>query len=290
MPELPFSKGHALGNDYLVINAADLPWPLTPARVRALCDRHRGIGADGMLLGSLGEAPFALRIFNPDGSKAEKSGNGLRIFAAYLHGRGLVGSEPFAVRLAKDEVTLQVQSAGPVGVLDVVADMGRASFQGEDVGYRKAGEVLGDELELPGGGTARVHPVSLGNPHCVVFVDELGRDDFLRRAPALATHPAFAAGSNVQFARVAGPDRLEAWIYERGAGETLASGSSACAVAAAALRLGLVTARELVVNMPGGSLEVRVQPDWEIQLRGPAQIVYHGRVSAPMVEAWGRLG
>ena len=284
MPELPFAKGQALGNDYLVIDAADLPWPLEPHRIRLLCDRHRGIGSDGILLGFLDETPIRLRIYNPDGSEAEKSGNGLRIFAAYLHGRGIVRDEPFAVALPKDTVEMRVEDTLPDGQLMIAVDIGTPSFRGADVGFKpEPGEALGAELDLGEAGTARVNPVSLGNPHCVVFVDELDRADFLRRAPALATHPAFVAGTNVQFARVAGPDRLEAWIWERGAGETLASGSSASAVAAAARRLGLVAARELVVDMPGGQVQIQVGEGEALRLRGPAEIVYHGRVAEPVV-------
>jgi diaminopimelate epimerase len=290
MGELAFVKGQALGNDYLVVEAADLPWPLTPARIRVLCDRHRGIGSDGILLAETGGGEFRLRIFNPDGSEAEKSGNGLRIFAAYLHDRGLVGEEAFVVWLPAEEVEMRVEEVGEGGVVEVGVEMGRASFRGEDAGFGlEAGEVLGRELELAGGERVRIHTVAVGNPHCVVFVDELRREDFVRQAPQLGAHPAFRAGTNVQFARVAGPGTLEAWIYERGAGETLASGSSASAVAAAAVRLGLVEAGELVVRMPGGSVGVEVREDYRIRLRGPAQIVYRGAVRAAVVEGWGRL-
>ena len=288
MPELPFAKGQALGNDYLVIDATDLPWPLEPHRIRLLCDRHLGIGSDGILLGFPSETPIRLRIYNPDGSEAEKSGNGLRIFAAYLHGRGIVRDEPFAVALPKDTVEMRVEDTLPDGQLMIAVDIGTPSFRGADVGFGpEPGEALGFELDLGEAGVARVNTVSLGNPHCVVFVDELDRADFLRRAPALATHPAFAAGTNVQFARVAGPDRLEAWIWERGAGETLASGSSASAVVAAARRLGLVAARDLVVDMPGGQVQVQAGEGEALRLRGPAEIVYRGRLSETVVR---RLG
>lgn len=277
MPDLRFAKGHGLGNDYIVIDAADLPWPLTVERIRAVCDRHRGAGSDGILLADLEARPFALKIYNPDGSPAEKSGNGLRIFAAYLHRRGLVAGEAFRVRLPKDEVTLKVEAELPAGVLDISAEMGRADFRGEAVGFApQAEEALGFVLPVEGGGTVRVNPVSLANPHCVVLVDELRRDEFLRLGPRLATHPAFPAGTNVQFARVLGPDRLEAWIWERGAGETLASGSSACAVAAVATRLGLIRPGRVTVEMPGGSVEVTVAEDYAIRLRGPAQMVTEG--------------
>ncbi|HLU24762.1 MAG TPA: diaminopimelate epimerase [Longimicrobiales bacterium] len=290
MNGVPFAKGQALGNDYLVVDAAELPWPMTPARARAFCDRHYGAGSDGVLVGYLDEDPIRLQIFNPDGSEAEKSGNGLRIFAAYLFGRGVVTHEPFQVRLARDQVTMQVETADRDGVLQVVVDIGRPSFRGESVGFRPVqGEALGVELELEGGETAVVNVVSLGNPHCVVFVDELRRDDFLRRAPQLVGHPAFAHGTNVQFARIAGPDRIEAWIYERGVGETLASGSSASAVAAAALRLGLVESRELTVEMRGGEVRIEAGDDGALRLRGPAQIVYTGHITPGAAAAWGRL-
>lgn len=290
MNEIPFAKGHALGNDYVVVDAKELPWPMTPARARAFCDRHFGVGSDGILIGYLDEDPVRLRIFNPDGSEAEKSGNGLRIFAAYLFGRELVADGPFQVRLARDEVTMQVEAAGEDGVLQVVVDIGRPSFLGESVGFLPVpGEALGVELALGSGETARVNAVSLGNPHCVVFVDELRREDFLRRAPKLATHPAFAHGTNVQFARIAGPDRIEAWIYERGAGETLASGSSASAVAAAALRLGLVESRELTIEMRGGRVWIEASDDGALRLRGPAQIVYTGRITGGAATAWAGL-
>ena len=286
MPDLPLAKGHGLGNDYLVVDAADRPWDLTPPRIQRLCDRHRGIGSDGILLADLATRPFRLRIYNPDGTEAEKSGNGLRIFGAYLHRRGLVGTEPFRVRLVKDEVRMKVEGVDPDGVLDITVDIGRASFRGADAGFiPEPGEAFGYELELSGGARAAVNPVSLSNPHCVVFVERLERDDFLRRAPALATHPAFPAGTNVQFARPTGPASLEAWIWERGAGETLASGSSACAVAAVARRRGLVSARDLVVSMPGGSVQVRVSDDYDIRLRGPAEIIWTGAITEGVVRS-----
>jgi diaminopimelate epimerase len=233
---------------------------------------------------------FELRIVNPDGSPAEKSGNGLRIFGAYLHGRGLVRTgEWFDVRLVKDTVRMRVEEDLGGGVLRIRAEMGRASFRGEDVAFRESGEVLGYELTLPAGGSAEVNTVSLANPHCVVFVDTLDRADFLARAPQLCTHEAFAEGTNVQFARVAGPRLLEAWIWERGAGETLASGSSASAVACAAVRRGFVAPGTFEVRMPGGSVEVSVSPDFEAILVGPAQIIYRGAVLAETLRGW-RLG
>lgn len=291
---LQVAKGHGLGNDYLVVDQAVLPFPLTPARIAALCDRHTGLGSDGLLVADVspviheGERLFGLRIYNPDGTEAEKSGNGLRIFAAWLHGRALVRDDWFAVRLVKDTVRMRVEGAAANGVVDVRVEIGRASFRGRDVAFiPRDDEVLGFPLDLDDVGTAEITTVSLSNPHCVVFVDALDRSDFLLRAPVLCTHPAFAEGTNVQFARVTGPRTLEAWIWERGAGETLASGSSSCAVAAAAVRRGLVEPGTFEVRMQGGSTEVAVAPSFDIVLRGPARMVFFARLEPGWVKELG---
>lgn len=281
-----FYKGHGLGNDYLALDLRALPFDLTPPAVRLLCDRHTGIGADGILARvASGEAAFGLRIFNPDGGEAEKSGNGLRIFAAYLfeHGEARIGA-PFTVETLAGVVELAILGQTPGGVLSVEVEMGTASFLSTDVGLAgPAREVAGEMLELAAGDRVAIRTVSVGNPHCVVFVDELEVEDLRRRAPQIATHPEFTRGTNVQFARVAAPGVLEALVWERGAGETSASGSSACAVAAAAVRAGAVVERLLAVRMPGGTLDVEVRDDWSVRLRGPVEGVYHGVLTAGML-------
>jgi diaminopimelate epimerase len=286
--DVRFCKGQALGNDYFVMDAAELPVELTPERAVLLCDRHHGAGSDGVLLADLTTDPVHLRIINPDGTEAEKSGNGLRIFGAYMYGRGLARlNEWFGVRLVRDIVSMRVEDELEAGAALIRVRMGPASFNGAEVGFvPEAGEVLEHEVSLRSDGTALINTVSLGNPHCVVFVDELIRSDFLERAPQLCTHPSFSAGTNVQFARVIGPRELEAWIWERGAGETLASGSSACAVASAAVRRGFVEPGQFVVQMLGGSVEVTVSEDFEVELLGPAQMVYEGRLMDAVAEAW----
>ncbi len=281
------AKGHGLGNDYLVVDRADLPWPLTAERTRHICDRHRGLGSDGILIGDIAEIPFGLEILNPDGTVAEKSGNGLRIFAAWLHGRTLVRTgEWFDVRLVKDTVRMRVEDERAAGELIVRVEIGTASFLGRDAGFAPVPDIaLGSTLELAGGKTAEVNPVSLGNPHCVVFVDALDRADFLERAPQLCTHSAFPRGTNVQFARVVGPRTIELWIWERGAGETLASGSSACAATAAAVRRGLAEPGTFEARMPGGSATVTVKDDFAIELVGPAQMIYEAELTDGVLQA-----
>jgi len=281
-------KGVALGNDYLVIDAADLPWPLTPERCGAICDRHTGVGSDGILVIDPGRQ-FSLRIYNPDGGEAEKSGNGLRILAAWLYDRGLVRNDWFTVRLLRDSVRMRVEAERPDGSLDIRVEMGRASFAAADVGFAGTGEIIGRTVALEGGMEAGITTVSMANPHCVVFVDRLDSDDFRARAPRLCTHEAFANGTNVQFVTTYEPAALEIWIWERGVGETLASGSSACAAAAAAVRRGFLPAGRIEVRMRGGIADVEVGDAYAIRLRGPARSVFSARVPQSLVDAWGRL-
>ncbi len=288
MRPLRFAKGHGLGNDYLVVERSSLPWPLTTARIRAICDRHHGIGSDGVLIADIDPPAFKLRIYNPDGSEAEKSGNGLRIFGAYLYQHQYVRlGQWFDVELVRDTVQMRVEEELAAGALQVRVAIGRASFRGEDAGFGpEPGEISNVAVPLMGGAKARINPLSLSNPHCVVFVDRLERADFLNRAPQLCTHATFPRGTNVQFARIVDRHTCEAWIWERGVGETLASGSSACAVAAAALHNALVDPGLVSVQMLGGVAEVEVSPDYEVKLRAPAVIVLEGEVRGEVVAHW----
>lgn len=278
-----FSKGQALGNDYLVVERsalAALGWPVPGTWVERLCDRHTGAGSDGVLVVEPARSPIRLRIYNPDGSEAEKSGNGLRILGAWLYRHGHVRREPFQVELATDTVVMTVEAENDDGSLDISVDMGPARFLADEAGV---------ELPLDGGESVTVHPVSLGNPHCVVIEPRLERERFLRIGPQLERHDWFERGSNIQFAEAGdADDRLRAWIWERGVGETLASGSSASAVAAVGRRLGLVSADTVTVEMRGGSVSVRVDEEYRLRLRGPARIVYEGAVVEEQVREWGR--
>jgi diaminopimelate epimerase len=282
-----FFKGHGLGNDYLALEMEELPFDLTPPAVRLLCDRHTGVGSDGILAAvSSASADFGVRIFNPDGSEAEKSGNGLRIFAAYLLDRGRVRiGAPFTVETPGGIVGLLIRGESDEGVLDVEAEMWTASFRSADVGLGGPDrETENEALELAAGDVVAINTVSVGNPHCVVFVDEIDPEELRRRAPQIGTHPDFERGTNVQFASAVDPATVEAWVWERGAGETSASGSSACAVAAAAVRRGMVSEREVAVRMPGGTLHVSVRDDWSVLLRGPVEGVFRGELTGEMVQ------
>lgn len=272
-----FWKGHALGNDYVVLDGTTVG-PPTPAVVRRLCDRHRGVGGDGVLVADLSDG-VAVRIFNPDGTEAEKSGNGLRILGAWLRDLGRIGGDPVAVRLPGESVELEILSSQG-GVHDIRVAMGVPSFRAGDIPFTRASpdaEVQGLSLAVAGTPLG-IHLVSIGNPHCVVFFDHLVDDRFQRLAPTLQAHPGFAAGVNVQFARVVDEDTIEARIWERGAGETLASGSSACAVVAAAHRSGRIDAREVQVVMPGGKVTVERDDQGGLHLTGEAVVVFEGEV------------
>ncbi len=282
---IPFVKGHGLGNDYLVIDERDLPGPLSVRAIAKICDRNHGVGSDGILLFVPSvRADFGVRIFNPDGSEAEKSGNGLRIFAKYLWDHGHAKRETFTVDTKGGVVECQLHPRqGRVNFVTV--EMGRASFRADEIPMRAgSADAVGLPLALPDGTRLQVTAVSVGNPHCVVFVEQLEEEVCRRLGPQIETHAAFPNRTNVQFARVAGRDALDILIWERGAGYTLASGSSSCGAAAAAVRQGLCDHGRVVVRMPGGELAVHVRPDWSLRLEGPVEETCTGTLSREFVE------
>ena len=267
MDAFHYVKSDGLGNDYLVIEPGGLPEgvALTPATVRLICDRHRGVGGDGVLepRPAWGGADFGLRIWNPDGGEAEKSGNGLRIFAKYLYEHDHTAATRFAVATPGGVAGCELRLDGATGrVAEITVEMGTPVFAPLD-------RLVVDGTELA------VTVLSVGNPHCVVVVPDLGAVDLARLGPAIERHPAFPARTNVQFAQPVGADRVRALIWERGAGETLASGSSSCAVAAACHRLGLA-GRAVTVEMPGGELRVRLDERDHLWLTGPVEEVAQG--------------
>jgi len=267
---MKFHRYQALGNDYLVVEA---PAPPSPALISRVCDRHFGVGADGLLLESPCEDPsaFGLRIYNPDGSEAEKSGNGLRIFARYLWDRCRVSEGPFQVMTAGGAVTCEVRENGSM----VFVEMGTACF--ESVRIPVSGsprEVVNEDLTV-GEQTLRFTAVSVGNPHCVVHSDDPSADLARRLGPLIETHPLFPNRTNVQFVRVVDPHNIRMGIWERGAGYTLASGTSSCAAAAASVRLGFCRS-PVQVSMPGGRIDVGVTSTFAVTLLGPVGRIADG--------------
>jgi diaminopimelate epimerase len=274
-----FAKYHGLGNDYLVLPEVR-GGALTAATVARLCDRHRGVGGDGILTDeSDPPGAFAVRIFNPDGSEAEKSGNGLRIFARFLWDAGRVGPAPFEVRTAGGTVRCEVRDGGAA----VFVEMGRATFASERIPVAgPTREVVAEPVDVAGR-TLAMTAVSIGNPHCVVPLDRVSEALARELGPAIERHPLFPNRTNVQLMRVCDRHRIEIEIWERGAGYTLASGSSSCAAAAAAVRLGRCTS-PIVVAMPGGELEIEVGDDWSLTMLGPVAKVCEGVVAPEVLD------
>jgi diaminopimelate epimerase len=286
-PRNRFWKGNALGNDYLVVDPRELSFRLTPRRVRALCDRHRGVGGDGLLeLLPSRRADFGLRIWNPDGSRAEKSGNGLRIFARFLHATGRTRRTRLRVETAGGLVVIQLLLGPDAAPGRAWVEMGRASFDPRRLPCRLRGPELVQRPIHAAGRRLRFTGVSIGNPHCVVFAPRgrWSRADLLELGPRLERHSLFPKRCNVQLATRAGPHALEILIWERGAGETAASGSSACAAACAAIRLGLVTS-PVLVHAPGGALRVDVSERFDVRLEGPVDEVASGALAAGFVRS-----
>ncbi len=264
-------KYQALGNDYLVL---DLPGPLDDlvALLPVLCDRFRGLGSDGLL--AFDPVAMSVRIFNPDASEAQKSGNGLRITAAHAvldHGAG----DRFELRTMDRANAVHVLSRDGAEVVSEI-DIGRPSFRAADLPANFEGEPDRVRLETPAGAVEAML-VSVGNPHCVVFGEPVTRERCIELGPHLERHAAFPERTNVQLFEVLDRSRVRVEIWERGAGYTLASGTSASAVAAACMRAGLVDDHVTVV-MPGGELSVRREPSGDLVQSGPARRVYRARV------------
>lgn len=246
---------------------------LTPRVVQCICDRHRGAGSDGILLDErTSTSPsFALRIFNPDGSEAEKSGNGLRIFSRYLYDTQQVPlNSPFCIKTRGGLVKSEVLKNGKI----VRVEMGRVSFKSSDIPVDTFDdEVLNKRLIIKDT-TLTFSAASVGNPHCVIFVESLeqARSMAMQFGPEIEKHGFFPNHTNVQFAYVINQQHLGVEIWERGAGYTLASGTSACAAAAVAHRLGHCE-RALTVRMPGGALIIHISPNYEVEMTGPVTYV-----------------
>jgi diaminopimelate epimerase len=283
--DFPFFKFHALGNDYVVIDPTQATFEPTSRLIQTLCDRHRGIGSDGILLGPFpvpgDPQAFGLRVFNPDGSESQKSGNGLRIFARYLLEAGHVHG--MDCRIHTTSGMAEVHYLAPDGSL-VQVDMGLPSFKAGDIPYTAVAshlEVLEALLYLPTG-PVTITALSVGNPHCVIFPGQVSAAEAQRLGPRIERHPDFPNRVNVQLVEVLDRRRIRIEIWERGAGYTLASGSSSCAAAAACRRLGLVEDR-LRVLMPGGSIDIAFTDQGRILMTGPVQAIYQGHLNAGWV-------
>ncbi len=278
--EQDFVKSHGLGNDYIVMTAPPSGLSWSPGIIRLICDRNYGVGSDGILLLTRDQEPFGLRIFNPDGSEAEKSGNGLRIFAKFLHEYGYAKGESFQIETLGGMVSASVTLGEDRLVKRVLVDMGSYTLDPEKVGVKGAlAPHIEKEINLGAGLSVRGTAVSVGNPHFVFFTDEIDEDWIKKWGSAIENNALFPRRINTQMVKVTGENHIEIRIWERGAGYTLASGSSSCAAASVSVHLGKVKS-PVRVSMPGGELTIDVSKTGEVRMEGPVASVMSGRFSS----------
>ncbi len=278
-----FVKSHGLGNDYIVLNEERLDFELTEKAIIKICDVHYGIGSDGILLKAESKkADFGLRILNPDGSEAEKSGNGLRIFSKFLYDYKYAAEKTFSIETPGGIVRAEVVEEVNGKAKTVKVDMGKAIFKSAKIPVKCENEECIDETLHLEYKDYQINCVSVGNPHCVILKDELDEKEIKQFGPQIESHPMFPNRINVQFAKVISRTEVEVIIWERGAGWTLASGSSSCAVASVMVKHGL-TDRNLTIKMPGGNLKIEIDEDWEIRMTGEVREIASGFLSDELI-------
>ena len=273
-----FYKYHALGNDYIVLNPADFPsWKPAPTieQIRVVCHRNFGVGSDGILWGPLPsqKSEFGLRIFNPDGSEAEKSGNGLRIFSRFLWDQGLVKNPSFTIEVPGGHVQSVVKDGGEL----ITVAMGSVSFDSTKIPVNLTGaprEVINEKIKILDREFTYC-AATIGNPHCVIPLPAISAELAHKFGPHFEVHPNFPRKTNVQFMKVIDRENIQIEIWERGAGYTLASGSSSSASAAVAHRLGLVD-KSVTVHMPGGEIGIEIGDHFSIMMTGTVNKVAEG--------------
>jgi diaminopimelate epimerase len=272
-----FTKMEGAGNDYVYVDCFREPMPHDPPGLaRRISDRHFGVGGDGLILICPSErADARMRIYNADGSEAEMCGNGVRCVAKYLYDHGLVRKSPLTVETGRGVLTLELELSGGA-VQRVRVDMGEPILQSERIPTTLAGDPPREvPLEIAGR-TLRVTCVSMGNPHCVTFVDAITDALVLGLGPQVERHPGFPRRTNVEFVRVNRPDDVTLRVWERGSGETLACGTGACAVAVAGHLTGR-TQRRVTAHLPGGDLLLDwSEADNHVYMTGPAVEVFRG--------------
>jgi len=279
-----YVKSHGLGNEYIVIDSENIDFKLSVPAIKRLCNIHFGIGSDGIVMKvPAKKADFGFRVFNPDGSEAEKSGNGLRIFCKYLFDYGFAKKKQFSVETLTDVVRADIvrEKDGKAEIITI--DMGKANFKSREIPVNSdKSEFIGEKITA-GDRTFEVNCVSVGNPHCVVVKDHLDEEEIKKYGPFLENHPLFPNRINVQFAKPVSKNEARILIFERGAGYTLASGSSSCAAASVLVRKGLVD-RDLTMYMQGGTLKISIDENWNIRMTGEVREITRGTLSKELLE------
>ncbi|ASA21040.1 diaminopimelate epimerase [Paenibacillus donghaensis] len=277
---MEFTKMHGLGNDFIVVyGEQELP-ANAPELAIALCNRFFGIGADGLVYILPSErGDYMMRIMNSDGSEAEQCGNAIRCVSKYVYDRGLVSSEQIVIETigaGEQKVTLKVND----GVVETVTvDMGEPVLAGLQIPVAIDAESVLDQTIEADGREFRFTAVSMGNPHCVIYVDDAVTFDLAAWGPKLEVHPLFPRKVNVEFATVRSRSHVDMRVWERGAGPTLACGTGACATLVSSVLNGL-TDRAAKISLKGGDLEIEWnEADNHVYMTGPAEVVYTGTVS-----------
>ncbi len=279
-----FVKSHGLGNDYIVMDSDKINFSLNEKAVKTICDVHYGIGSDGILVKVSSEkADFGLRIFNPDGSEAEKSGNGLRIFCKFIYDYGYTRKKEFTVETKGGIVKAKIEKEKNGRANIITVDMGKAIFKANKIPVKiEKEECIGEKLKVDDR-EFEINCVSVGNPHCVIIVDELDEDMVKKYGKIIENLPIFPNRINVQFVKPLSKNEVEIRIWERGAGYTLASGSSSSAVAAVMVKRG-ITDKNITVKMPGGELKISIDENWNIKMTGEVKEICKGVLSDELVE------
>ena len=284
MEKNSFVKMHGLGNEYIVLDRTNIDFQLTKQAIRRLCNIHFGIGSDGivMVVPST-KADFGFRVYNPDGSEAEKSGNGLRILCKYLYDYGHAKTRQFSVETLTDIVYADIIEEEKGKAILIRVDMGKAIFASRDIPVNSdQPEFIGQKI-MAGDKEFEVNCVSVGNPHCVVIKQELDEKEIRAYGPLLENHPLFPNRINVQFARVLSDRDAQILIWERGAGYTLASGSSSCAASCILVKKGMIKG-DLTMHMPGGKLKIQIDKDWNIRMTGEVREIARGVLGNELLE------
>ena len=273
---MKYSKYHALGNDYIVINPADIKEEITPNMIRLICHRNYGVGSDGILLGPLPSQTcnFGLRIFNPDGSEAEKSGNGIRIFARSIIDKSLINNRSFTIETPGGEVKCEVSP----DTKSVKVEMGKVSFDSKIIPVTGAPRDVLNETLIINGSKLKFCAATVGNPHCVVLSEKPSPEETRLYGPKIETDSRFPNRTNVQFMQVLDRANIRIEIWERGAGYTLASGSSSVAAAAVAHKLGLCDLN-ITVHMQGGEINIQLDDNFFATMTGPVTKICEGKIA-----------
>ena len=272
-----FVKSHGLGNDYIVMDLKKINFKLDKKRIKEICHRNYGIGADGiLLLVNSKKADFGLKIYNPDGTEAEKSGNGLRIFSKYLYDYKYTKKRNFLIEtkggIVHSEVILKNKK-----VKDVKVDMGVASFESKKIPVKTKNKYSINQKIKVKNQSFTYSSVTVGNPHCVIFLKNTYKDLALKFGRLIEENKLFPKRTNVQFAQIISKNKVKIEIWERGAGYTLASGSSSCGVVSVGYKLGLLSEKVEVI-MPGGKLYIEIDKDYKLTMKGPVEEICNGQL------------